>query len=1216
MTKKDNLKTKIQQLRKDEIVSPEILDRHMTLGFSTNGSKTWAGQWKNIDCTFEQVLEMILEWEEGPKDGKSLLQGECINGVRKAKAMKEMNLIMFDCDTGEDIDNVIDNIEELGCLAIIWTTHSHLSSETYTPFDGIIKFLRNHRKQRVDNVELAHVKDYLTTVKRWKKHIVDTVELNKRFHNEDGIQQAFTHDPIPKYRILLILEEPFVFAERGTSHQDAINEWKGYYMALGKELGLDFDSSCTDPSRLMYTPRVDEKTDDHFIEIISGDPIDLSEFQPIEVGVKKRTNRNKANNDKSATTLDYDGVTVDLVKWVLLTKGRLMLADAVREEAPDIIVRDVDEDKIDIVCPNSDQHSKGVQMGFFVTNSIPEENSSWNAFCMHDSCQHSGIDRLGYLKALIESGELPISILGDCDYYADTEEDPIDWEAVQKIINEQTLIGGNDHDATIRGRPSKNTESSSSNNSRSRTDTRRRDDVGSDDVPHVTDKSDLNSNQGENNGNITNRRSNDRSGKRSDRRIQSTSGTGQQDGKLESTDSRNDPGSDSNSIGSNGSNKDSSIIEETTKGLKTENNATPEGPYKDLRGVIDDFLANPDDDQLLSHMTLSLAAEENEIKVAQFVDEIHKELKCGKTALNRMISKKRSELKQIEREAEQEEIAELDIEWPPHPTDPSNYSGPIYQHWDFDVRMEVLISMLERRSQKNPQLFQGPAGETVRIKGTDGQEHLQPVKENEWIDELYRFNQFIKIKAMTGEHVVVPPFPECVKALMGAKQLPFPALKGIINTPIYGDDGEIHKNHGYKESTQCYLINNMRLKKAELGPDEKHIKTALYYLLYNALTDFPFSDAFSGFSDLSIKLDRKDRDGWPLPNLERGKASRAHALAMIIEPFVRPIIKGPTPLYHIDKSAPGTGAGYLANVASFIFSGCPMPAQTVSQNKEEFKKVMTAGLRFPEPYLFLDNINHHIDNADLASALTTGKWRDRILGGSIMTSLPINHTWIAAGNNVSFSEELIRRIIPIRMDANMKNPAIDRGIGSFKVFPLSDWLMEHRKQLVWSVHILINNWINNYSMVDFDGPILNSFEMWSNTLGGILQSAGVDGFLENLDNYRNNSTDESDSLDAVAQHIYDQIGLKEQISAKEFLECSKDFNDSFMFRDELHIRDYQPSVNLISRRMRHFLDQKIFLVEDKKIKKAQKIEKASVKVKVKLSSKKVQGTVKYGFFKI
>ena len=58
-------------------------------------------------------------------------------------------------------------------------------------------------------------------------------------------------------------------------------------------------------------------------------------------------------------------------------------------------------------------------------------------------------------------------------------------------------------------------------------------------------------------------------------------------------------------------------------------------------------------------------------------------------------------------------------------------------------------------------------------------------------------------------------------------------------------------------------------------------------------------------------------------------ASRAHFLAMVIEPFVRMTIghEHPTPLYVVHASQPGTGKGLLIKCGLYIANGA-VAAQT------------------------------------------------------------------------------------------------------------------------------------------------------------------------------------------------------------------------------------------------------------------------------------------------
>ena len=95
----------------------------------------------------------------------------------------------------------------------------------------------------------------------------------------------------------------------------------------------------------------------------------------------------------------------------------------------------------------------------------------------------------------------------------------------------------------------------------------------------------------------------------------------------------------------------------------------------------------------------------------------------------------------------------------------------------------------------------------------------------------------------------------------------------------------------------------------------------------------------------------------------------------------------------------------------------------MADSDEEVRKVITASLRGGASHLFWDNINRKVTSGALASALTTGKFTDRVLGGSKMATSPIRCVWIMAGNRISFTHELMRRNVPIRIDAAHPDPA-------------------------------------------------------------------------------------------------------------------------------------------------------------------------------------------------
>lgn len=455
------------------------------------------------------------------------------------------------------------------------------------------------------------------------------------------------------------------------------------------------------------------------------------------------------------------------------------------------------------------------------------------------------------------------------------------------------------------------------------------------------------------------------------------------------------------------------------------------------------------------------------------------------------------------------------------PDDLENAST-IWTDWDWDVLVTAAKKRLKKRNRDKPTVFMRPDNHTFRI--VTGPENIAIVEEmtsDRWtalIDDGLRFKE---TDAMTGRNQGVPQ-PRSLKSIIaGSSDMDWPMCHGISRIAVFGKDGTLHSQKGYDKTLGVYLDPNyVALPVPDVvTPDD--INVALSWL-YESIVDFPFSDVFEGGDKAAIYTDEKDKDGHPIPNWNRGRSSRAHMLAAMLQPFARAMIDGPTPGYHVDKPAAGTGAGYLVNVISCIVNGHTATAQTMSESNEEFRKEITATLREGAQMIFVDNINRRVNSGELAAALTTGNWKARKLGVSENIDVPVRAMWIFAGNNLTFSHELMRRMVPIRLDAQTQNPAKDRPKTFFKHNPLQDWLITNRPHLIWACQVVIKWWIQH------DCPpgskTLNSFDHWARVMGGIIETAGVAGFLDNVEQYTGVNDEEDDTERQYAEYFFDGYG--------------------------------------------------------------------------------------------
>jgi hypothetical protein len=210
-------------------------------------------------------------------------------------------------------------------------------------------------------------------------------------------------------------------------------------------------------------------------------------------------------------------------------------------------------------------------------------------------------------------------------------------------------------------------------------------------------------------------------------------------------------------------------------------------------------------------------------------------------------------------------------------------------------------------------------------------------------------------------------------------------------------------------------------------------------------------------------------------------------------PFARDLIDGPTPLHLFEKPSPGTGATLLVDMLSLPATGRALATMTEGRDEDEWRKRITAKLRSGSTFILIDNLRRRLDSAAVSAGITSPAWEDRILGVSEVTRLPVRCVWMATGNNPAVSTEIARRTVRVRMDAKLDRPWLRDG---FKHDNLRQWAADHRGQLVWAALTMVRAWIARGRPTG--KKTLGMFERWSEVMGGILEVAGIPGFLSNL----------------------------------------------------------------------------------------------------------------------
>ncbi|WP_276199977.1 hypothetical protein [Chelatococcus sp. XZ-Ab1] len=370
-------------------------------------------------------------------------------------------------------------------------------------------------------------------------------------------------------------------------------------------------------------------------------------------------------------------------------------------------------------------------------------------------------------------------------------------------------------------------------------------------------------------------------------------------------------------------------------------------------------------------------------------------------------------------------------------------------------------------SNNTPWLFRSGSMPTWAVHDDDGLPMARPVTEERMRHMLAKLADWRRLARNSDLVPAHPPTP-LIKSLLATPDPGLPVLAGIVTTPVFGRNGALLTEPGYHPDARLLYqpTPGFAVPQVPERPSPVEIATARSLIIDDMLGEFPFT----------------------------GHAERAHAVALMLLGFLRAMIDAPTPLHLIEKPTPGTGATLMVDAIATVLTGVSASVMTEGRDDEEWRKRLTAKLRQIPSMVLIDNLRHPLDSSALAAALTAPFWEDRILGASEMTRLPIRCVWIATGNNPEFSNEMARRIVRIRLDARVDQPWRREG---FRHPDLMSWVRANRPRIVAACLTLCRAWIA--AGRPRGARMIGSYEIWSQIMGGVLEVAGIEGFLANLD---------------------------------------------------------------------------------------------------------------------
>lgn len=392
-----------------------------------------------------------------------------------------------------------------------------------------------------------------------------------------------------------------------------------------------------------------------------------------------------------------------------------------------------------------------------------------------------------------------------------------------------------------------------------------------------------------------------------------------------------------------------------------------------------------------------------------------------------------------------------------------------------------------------PEVLFVRSGSLVRLRPTDAIDGLSAIVDNVTIDIIRnRMSQtanYIKY-TKTGEAISVPPPLDNAKDVLAVGQWPFPPLDAIVATPVVRADGTILTQPGYDRATRLYFKpeDGFAIPAIPEKPTAKQIESAKT-IIHDILADFPFVS----------------------------EADYANAIAMMLTPICRSAISGCIPLAIVNAPQPGSGKGLLTRVINLVTTGREPAMMTAPDNREEWRKTITTQLMQGNTLIVIDNVEHKLFDASLASVLTVACWTDRLLGTNKSVSIPNRACFTVTGNNVKLGGDLPRRCYWISINPQTSRPELRSG---FRHSNLPDYVKRERAKIVTALLTLVKSWFVNDCQLP-NTPILGSYEEWSRVIGGIMENAGIKGFLDNAEECRKEASEDDNEWEIFFNAIND-----------------------------------------------------------------------------------------------
>ena len=319
-----------------------------------------------------------------------------------------------------------------------------------------------------------------------------------------------------------------------------------------------------------------------------------------------------------------------------------------------------------------------------------------------------------------------------------------------------------------------------------------------------------------------------------------------------------------------------------------------------------------------------------------------------------------------------------------------------------------------------------------------------------WLGSIAQFYEQRRSHNDSLREVNIDPRPQVTRQLLSLRKMRrLKPLKAVITAPVLlPSDFRILSSLGYDEKSQLYL-------------DMSDIPPAIATLKNADEIENAYQTLMLPFSEFSV-----------VTALDRGVL-----LAVVLTAIQRPALNT-APAVGIDAPVQGTGKTYLALCLAALATGkiCSIMPPLDHRQDEETRKRIASALAAGERTFIWDNILNDFNSPSLAALLTSETFSDRTLGKTEKPEYPNRMFVLLTGNNLRFAGDMPRRVLNLRLDARLENPATRK----FNNKPLQ-FILHNRQKLVQAGLSLIHAYLQS-SEFAAGGAVPNestaSFDEW------------------------------------------------------------------------------------------------------------------------------------------